>query len=174
MVNRIMRKVPDTIEGFEPLAAQLLTDRHHGVLLTGVTLMLEVCACEQLPMAASRIANLRRGIAILWCQFSRRRSALLACLPMQRSGVSDAPSECVCCASWQVCAVNPKSIEGYRKHVPQLCKILRSLLMSGSTLSGEHDVGGITDPFLQAKVRRLCCCWLSEHSWWLFSWFVFC
>ena len=37
-----MRKVPDTIEAFEPLAAELLTDRHHGVLLTGVTLMLEV------------------------------------------------------------------------------------------------------------------------------------
>ncbi len=179
LVCRIMRKVPDTIEGFEPLAAQLLTDRHHGVLLTGVTLMLEVCACEELPMAASRRANLHGGILVrtslfLWCQLSRRRSVLLACLPMQRSGVSDAPSERVCCASWQVCAVNPKSIEGYRKHVPQLCKILRSLLMSGSTLSGEHDVGGITDPFLQAKVWRLCCCWLSEHSWWLFSWLLFC
>ena len=53
----------------------------------------------------------------------------------------------------QVCAVHPESIDDYRKHVPQLCKILRSLMMSGSTLSGEHDVGGITDPFLQARVR---------------------
>ena len=44
LLRRIMRKVPDTIEGFEPLAAQLLGDRHHGVLLTGVTLMLEVGA----------------------------------------------------------------------------------------------------------------------------------
>jgi hypothetical protein len=35
--------------------------------------------------------------------------------------------------------------------VPQLCKILRSLLMSG--FAPEHDVGGITDPFLQVKVR---------------------
>ena len=31
-----------------------------------------------------------------------------------------------------------------------LCKILRSLLMSG--FMPEHDVGGITDPFLQVKV----------------------
>ena len=38
-----MRKVPETIESFEPLAAQLLADRHHGVLLTGVVLMLDVC-----------------------------------------------------------------------------------------------------------------------------------
>ena len=38
-----MRKVPETIESFEPLAAQLLSDRHHGVLLTGVVMMLDVC-----------------------------------------------------------------------------------------------------------------------------------
>ena len=42
LVCRIMRKVPDTIEAYEPLAAALLNDRHHGVLLTGVCLMLEV------------------------------------------------------------------------------------------------------------------------------------
>ena len=36
------------------------------------------------------------------------------------------------------------------RHVPQLCKILRSLLMAG--YAPEHDVGGITDPFLQVKV----------------------
>mmetsp|Transcript_5047 Transcript_5047/g.14511 ORF Transcript_5047/g.14511 Transcript_5047/m.14511 type:complete len:886 (-) Transcript_5047:647-3304(-) len=93
--TRIMRKVPDTIEAYEPLAAALLSDRHHGVLLSGVCLMLEVCE------------------------------------------------------------VHPPAVETYRKQVPQLCKILRSLLMSGSTLSGEHDVGGVTDPFLQAKVLRL-------------------
>lgn len=37
--------------------------------------------------------------------------------------------------------------------MPQLCKILRSLLMSG--FAPEHDVGGITDPFLQVKVRPM-------------------
>lgn len=82
--------MPDTIESFEPLAAALLTDRHHGVLLTGCVLMLDICG------------------------------------------------------------VHPDSIIAYRKHVPQLCKILRSLLMSGH--APEHDVGGITDPFLQVKV----------------------
>ena len=35
--------MPETIESFEPLAAQLLSDRHHGVLLTGVVMMLDVC-----------------------------------------------------------------------------------------------------------------------------------
>ena len=52
----------------------------------------------------------------------------------------------------QVCNLHQPAVEAYRRQVPQLCKILRSLLMAGSTLSGEHDVGGVTDPFLQAKV----------------------
>ena len=35
--------------------------------------------------------------------------------------------------------------------VPALCKVQRGLLLSG--FAPEHDVGGITDPFLQVKVR---------------------
>ena len=48
--------------------------------------------------------------------------------------------------------INPRvsGLPGCR-HVPQLCKILRSLLMAG--YAPEHDVGGIADPFLQVKVR---------------------
>lgn len=88
----MVRKVPETLEIFQDAAAKLLADRHHGVLLTGVSLMLEMCAVE------------------------------------------------------------PAAIEAYRKHVPALCKIMRSLLMSG--FAPEHDVSGITDPFLQVKV---CC-----------------
>lgn len=88
--HRVLRKVPEAIETFADKAAGLLTDRHHGVLLSGTTLMLEICEIE------------------------------------------------------------PNTIEQYRRHVPMLCKILRSLLMSG--FAPEHDVGGITDPFLQVKV----------------------
>lgn len=91
--TRVLRKVPEAIETFADKAAGLLTDRHHGVLLSGTTLMLEICEIE------------------------------------------------------------PNTIEQYRRHVPMLCKILRSLLMSG--FAPEHDVGGITDPFLQVKVLRL-------------------
>ena len=87
---RVLRKVPETIDTFAEKAAALLSDRHHGVLLSGVTLMQEICELE------------------------------------------------------------PSIIEQYRRHVPMLCKILRSLLMSG--FAPEHDVGGITDPFLQVKV----------------------
>lgn len=88
-----MRKVPELIEQFMPPAAELLNDRHHGVLLAGVTLMLGMCHLE------------------------------------------------------------PDAIKEYRHHVPQLCRIMRSLVVSG--FSPEHDVGGINDPFLQVKILRL-------------------
>lgn len=85
--------MPEAIETFADKAAGLLSDRHHGVLLSGTTLMLEICEIE------------------------------------------------------------PNTVEQYRRHVPMLCKILRSLLMSG--FAPEHDVGGITDPFLQVKVSAI-------------------
>ena len=43
------------------------------------------------------------------------------------------------------------TVEAYRAHVPALAKILRSLLMAG--FAPEHDVGGVTNPFLQSKAR---------------------
>ncbi len=51
-----------------------------------------------------------------------------------------------------ICKMEPAAVEIYREQVPTLCKILRSLLMSG--FSADHDVGGITDPFLQVKVEE--------------------
>ena len=42
-IRRVIRKVPDAVEGFQEAAAKLLSDRHHGVLLGGVSLMLEMC-----------------------------------------------------------------------------------------------------------------------------------
>lgn len=89
---RVVRKVPELLDEFTSRAASLLDDRHHGVLLTGVTLMIEICD------------------------------------------------------------MFPEVVADYRQHVPLLCKILKSLLMSG--YAPEHDVGGITDPFLQVKVRQ--------------------
>ncbi|KAJ3409421.1 clathrin associated protein complex large subunit [Chytridiales sp. JEL 0842] len=90
---RIVKKVPDLLENFTARAKSLLNDRNHGVLLTGVTLLTEMCLLD---------------------------SGILADL---------------------------------RGSVPILVRHLKNLVTAG--FSPEHDVGGITDPFVQVKILRL-------------------
>lgn len=40
---RCLYKVPELVDHFEGRATSLLSDRNHGVLLTGVTLVTEMC-----------------------------------------------------------------------------------------------------------------------------------
>ncbi|GLI68027.1 hypothetical protein VaNZ11_012350 [Volvox africanus] len=53
----------------------------------------------------------------------------------------------------QILELDGTLVDKYRPTVPSLCRILRSLLQSG--VSPEHDIGGITNPFLQVKLLRL-------------------
>jgi AP-1 complex subunit gamma-1 len=52
---RIVRKVPDLVENFLEKGLTLLNERNHGVLLTGVTLLIEMCAVS--PEAAASLRN---------------------------------------------------------------------------------------------------------------------
>lgn len=52
-----------------------------------------------------------------------------------------------------LCETEPGTIEVFRKVTPSLVRILKNLVMSG--YAPEHDVQGITDPFLQVKVLQL-------------------
>ncbi|KAJ3106069.1 clathrin associated protein complex large subunit [Phlyctochytrium planicorne] len=91
---RVIKKVPDLIENFQNRAKGLLNERNHGVLLTGITLLIEMCKLD--PQITNDI----------------RQQA-----------------------------------------VPILVRHLKNLVTAG--FSPEHDVSGITDPFLQVKVLRL-------------------
>eukprot|EP01132_Coremiostelium_polycephalum_P006798 gene6798-8434_t len=91
--NRILRKVPDLIENFIAKIKGLLSERNHGVILTALTLIIEICE------------------------------------------------------------IDPNYIQHFKKMVPQLVRILRSLVSSGYL--PEHDISGVTDPFLQVKILRL-------------------
>ncbi|TRM65306.1 adaptin N terminal region-domain-containing protein [Schizophyllum amplum] len=90
---RVIKKVPDLTDHFVGKAKNLLTDRNHGVLLTAITLVTEMCQTD---------------------------AAVL---------------------------------EEFRNAVPLLVRNLKSLV--GTGYSPEHDVSGITDPFLQVKILRL-------------------
>ncbi|ORY99359.1 adaptin N terminal region-domain-containing protein [Syncephalastrum racemosum] len=90
---RIVRRVPELHENFLSRAKSLLNDRSHGVLITGITLVTEMC--QQYP----------------------------------------------------------ENIEIFRKAVGLLVRHLKNLVSAG--FSPEHDVTGVTDPFLQVKILRL-------------------
>ena len=96
---RICRKVPDLQEHFLEKATQLLSDRNHGVLLCGLTLVTSLCEADEEEGGEEGI------------------------------------------------------VEKFRPLVPNLVKILKSLSTSG--YAPEHDVTGVTDPFLQVKLLRL-------------------
>lgn len=44
---RVIKKVPDITDHFIDKAKHLLTDRNHGVLLTAITLVTEMCQIEE-------------------------------------------------------------------------------------------------------------------------------
>ncbi|PWY76321.1 Adaptor protein complex AP-1 gamma subunit [Aspergillus heteromorphus CBS 117.55] len=96
---RICRKVPDLQEHFFEKAKTLLSDRNHGVLLCGLTLVIDMCEAEEAEEG--------------------------------QEGV----------------------IEMFRPLAGGLVRALKGLTTSG--YAPEHDVSGITDPFLQVKILRL-------------------
>ena len=96
---RICRKVPDLQEHFIEKAKMILSDRNHGVLLCGLTLVTSLCEADEAEGGEEDIVNL------------------------------------------------------FRPLTPVLVKTLKTLASSGYT--PEHDVTGITDPFLQVKILRL-------------------
>ncbi|KAF5635233.1 AP-1 complex subunit gamma-1 [Fusarium sp. NRRL 25303] len=96
---RICRKVPDLQEHFIDKATQLLSDRNHGVLLCGLTLVTSLCEADEEEGGEEGI------------------------------------------------------VEKFRPFVPGLVRTLKGLATSG--YAPEHDVTGITDPFLQVKILHL-------------------
>ncbi|CAI0649033.1 unnamed protein product [Colletotrichum noveboracense] len=96
---RICRKVPDLQEHFVDKAHQLLSDRNHGVLLCGLTLVTSLCEADEEEGGEEGI------------------------------------------------------VEKFKSFVPGLVRTLKGLATSG--YAPEHDVTGITDPFVQVKILRL-------------------
>lgn len=52
-----------------------------------------------------------------------------------------------------MCSQNAETLVLFRKAVPVLVRHLKNLVTAG--FSPEHDVTGVTDPFLQVKILRL-------------------
>lgn len=96
---RICRKVPDLQEHFLEKAKLLLSDRNHGVLLCGLTLVTSMCEADEMEGGEEGV------------------------------------------------------VEMFRPLTGALVRTLKGLTSSG--YAPEHDVTGVTDPFLQVKLLRL-------------------
>ncbi|WFC98753.1 clathrin associated protein complex large subunit [Malassezia yamatoensis] len=59
---------------------------------------------------------------------------------------------CALSLAIQICETEPSAIPEYRRATSALVATLKNLL--STSFSPEHDVAGITDPFLQAKILR--------------------
>ena len=59
---RIVKKCPEIIESFLPKAKQLLGDRNHAVLLTGVTLATAFCNLDAAYKPVFRRVSRRKGM----------------------------------------------------------------------------------------------------------------
>ncbi|XP_057399339.1 AP-1 complex subunit gamma-like 2 isoform X2 [Balaenoptera acutorostrata] len=53
----------------------------------------------------------------------------------------------------ELCERSPAALKHFRKMVPQLVHILRTLVTTG--YSTEHSISGVSDPFLQVQILRL-------------------
>ncbi|RHZ49598.1 hypothetical protein Glove_519g77 [Diversispora epigaea] len=53
----------------------------------------------------------------------------------------------------EMCLINNETLQTFRKAVPLLVRHLKSLVSAG--FSPEHDVTGVSDPFLQVKILKL-------------------
>lgn len=51
---RVLRRVPELLDHFLARATSLLSDRNHGVLLCGVTLVTEMCQMDEQATAEFR------------------------------------------------------------------------------------------------------------------------
>ncbi|PWN54219.1 putative golgi adaptor HA1/AP1 adaptin gamma subunit [Violaceomyces palustris] len=60
---------------------------------------------------------------------------------------------CAVTLAIEICKADEEALSEYRKAVPLLVRHLKALVTTG--YSPEHDVSGITDPFLQVKILRL-------------------
>jgi AP-1 complex subunit gamma-1 len=131
---RVVNKVPELAESFLDGAEALLADRHHGVLLAAVTLILRLCDGENETYSETDYGGGVRGRG-----FQKAGSKKDSRASTERDASNDDASSA--------------ALTRFRRRVPDLVKILRALLHGA--YSAEHDVGGQHDPFLQVKLLRL-------------------
>ncbi|KAG5342899.1 AP1G1 protein, partial [Acromyrmex heyeri] len=180
---RIIRRVPELMEMFLPATRSLITEKNHGVLITGVTLITEMCEnsidtlnhfkkrdrvtiSKQCLEMFQRNPDefLRRFITVdeTWIPLFHTRDEgtvkTMDYLPSNRTINGDNYAALLDRFNNILKKKRPHLKKKVLFHqdnaiVPNLVRILKNLILAG--YSPEHDVSGVSDPFLQVKILRL-------------------
>ncbi|GLH15586.1 AP-2 complex subunit alpha [Gryllus bimaculatus] len=158
---RIIRKVPELMEIFLPATRSLLSEKNHGVLITGVTLITEMCenSPDTLQHFKKQPKEIHERMNVVYGDdaLSYYQVKLWAKQFNRGDSVEDAPlsGQPVEASSKEMCQKVESMIfeHCHVKIVPNLVRILKNLILAG--YSPEHDVSGVSDPFLQVKILRL-------------------
>jgi len=144
---RCLTKVPDMCEDFVERISGLLKDRAHGVLITGVQLMIRVC--EIAPDVG------RPAFARLVPTLTRLLRTLLS------SGYVGRASEASEAVRTKTRSEAMSIIATLRRFAPHwslsvlLSFLHLTLFTNNNRYSPDHDVSGIADPFLQVAILQL-------------------
>lgn len=145
-----------------------LTHKNHYVVGLGLCMLGSICSAEMARDVAGEVEQLMGHSN----SYVRKKAALTATrvvkkVPELTEGFVDAVEKLLadrhhgvllaaCTLAVEMCEMKEYGVEvreRLRKLVPNLCKVLKSLIYAGK--SAEHDIAGHADPFLQCAILRL-------------------
>ncbi|XP_017719753.1 PREDICTED: AP-1 complex subunit gamma-like 2 isoform X11 [Rhinopithecus bieti] len=146
----MIRKVPELSSVFLPPCVHLLHERHHGKAV-GLPILCFSSVDRRIENRMGTPAH-RRRVA----HTHRHTRNRLSC-PWPPPFTSPTLTPGILLGTitliTELCERSPAALKHFRKVVPQLVQILRTLVTTG--YSTEHSISGVSDPFLQVQILRL-------------------
>ena len=142
-----------------------LSHKNHYVVGLGLCMLGSICSAEMARDVAGEVEQLMgHGNS-----YVRKKAALTATrvikkVPELTEGFVPAAEKLLsdrhhgvllaaCTLATEMCEDDDDVRQRMRAQVPQLCKVLKSLIYAGKSV--EHDIAGHADPFLQVAILRL-------------------
>ncbi|KAL4692134.1 hypothetical protein H8959_015944 [Pygathrix nigripes] len=146
----MIRKVPELSSVFLPPCVHLLHESHHGKAV-GLPILCFSSVDRRIENRMGTPAH-RRRVA----HTHRHTRNRLSC-PWPPPFTSPTLTPGILLGTitliTELCERSPAALKHFRKVVPQLVQILRTLVTTG--YSTEHSISGVSDPFLQVQILRL-------------------
>nr|XP_009425789.1 AP-1 complex subunit gamma-like 2 isoform X3 [Pan troglodytes] len=146
----MIRKVPELSSVFLPPCAQLLHERHHGKAVGPPIL----CFRSMDRRIENRMGTpAHRRMVVHTHRHTRNRLSCPWPPPFTSPTLTPGILLGTITLITELCERSPAALRHFRKVVPQLVHILRTLVTMG--YSTEHSISGVSDPFLQVQILRL-------------------